>query len=178
MANICIISSDSGFDAENIINYFKGTDINVSFIVIGKFCGVNNIGYKHHINHTIFIDWESLIFVLDKYNIDLVILSSFKKLVPKNFLKRFKTINSYPSLLGEFKGKGMYGLNLQRKVINSDEKESGISIHWVNEEYGDGEIISQFKCDVYNDDNPSTLESRIKKLEYDNFHKVIESILQ
>lgn len=177
MANICIMASGQGTNAENIINYFKGTDVNVNFIVTDKFCGATTVGYIHSIDHTIFVDWKSLIIIVRKYKPDLVVLSGFLKLVPKDFLEEFKTINIHPSLLPKFGGKGMWGLNVHKSVIESSESESGVTIHWVNPEYDKGEIISQFKCEVSKDDTPITLQQKIKKLEHKYYPEVIKNIL-
>lgn len=177
MANICIMASGQGTNAENIINYFKGTDVNVNFIVTDKFCGASTVGYTYGINHTILVDWKPLITILKKYNPDIVVLAGFLKLVPKEFLDEFKVINLHPSLLPKFGGKGMWGLNVHEQVIKSGELESGITIHWVNSEYDKGKIISQYKCNVDKDETPQTLQNKIKKLEHEYFPKVIENLL-
>jgi phosphoribosylglycinamide formyltransferase-1 len=98
-------------------------------------------------------------------------------LVPKEFLDEFKTINIHPSLLPKFGGKGMWGLNVHKKVIESGESESGITIHWVNNEYDKGEIISQYKCVVDKNETAETLQNKIKELEMKYFPKVISTIL-
>lgn len=177
MANICIMSSGKGTNAENIIKYFKGTDVVVKFIVTDKICGATTIGYNYGIDHTILIDWKSITRLLKEYKIDLVVLAGFIKLVPKEFLSEFKTINIHPSLLPKFGGKGMWGLNVHKSVIDYGESESGITIHWVNSEYDKGEIISQFKCLVDKDDNPEILQQKIKELEMEYFPKVISDVL-
>jgi len=177
MVNICIMASGKGSNAENIIKYFKETDVVVKLIVTDKLCGATTIGYNYGIDHTILIDWKSIPILLKEYKIDLVVLAGFIKLVPKEFLDEFKTINIHPSLLPKFGGKGMWGLNVHKKVIDSGESESGITIHWVNSEYDKGEIISQYKCVVDKEDTPETLQNKIKKLEMKYFPKVIDSIL-
>lgn len=177
MANICIMASGKGSNAENIIKYFKETDVVVKLIVTDKLCGATTIGYNYGIDHTILIDWKSIARLLKEYKIDLVILAGFIKLVPKEFLDEFKTINIHPSLLPKFGGKGMWGLNVHKKVIDSGEKESGITVHWVNSEYDKGEIISQYKCSVEKNETVETLQNKIKELEIKYFPKVIASIL-
>ena len=177
MANICIMASGKGSNAENIIEYFKETDVVVKLIVTDKLCGATKIGYNYDIVHTILIDWKSITKLLKEYKIDLVVLAGFIKLVPKEFLDEFKTINIHPSLLPKFGGKGMWGLNVHKKVIDSGESESGITIHWVNSEYDKGEIISQYKCSVDKNETAETLQNKIKELEMKYFPKVISSIL-
>ena len=177
MGNICIMASGKGSNAQNIINFFKVSDVVVKLIVTDKLCGATTIGYNYGIDHIILIDWISITKLLKEYKIDLVVLAGFIKLVPKEFLDEFKTINIHPSLLPKFGGKGMWGLNVHKKVIDSGESESGITIHWVNSEYDKGEIISQYKCSVDKNETAETLQNKIKELEMKYFPKVISSIL-
>jgi len=177
MANICIMASGQGTNAKNIIEYFKGSDVNVNFIVTDKVCGASQVAFDYGIDHTIFVNWKSLISVLKEYKPNLVVLAGFLKLVSKEFLDEFRTVNIHPSLLPKFGGKGMYGLNVHKSVIESGEVESGITIHWVNSEYDKGDIIAQFSCEVEVTDNPETLQSKIKQLEKNHFPIVIEKLL-
>lgn len=177
MANICIMASGQGTNAQNIIKYFDKSDVNINFIVTDKFCGATNVAKENRIDHTTLVKWSSIITILKSYNIDLVILAGFIKLVPKEFLNEFKTINIHPSLLPKFGGKGMWGMNVHKSVIESGEKESGITIHWVNSEYDKGEIIYQHKCDVEISDTPETLRNKIKELEMKYFPEIISNVL-
>lgn len=177
MSNICIMASGQGTNAQNIINYFKGSDINVNLIVTDKFCGATNVAKESSIDHTILVNWSQLISIVRGYNPDLVVLAGFLKKVPVDFLNEFKTINLHPSLLPKHGGDGMWGLNVHKSVIESGDKESGITIHWVNSDYDKGEIISQFKCDVDKNETPQSLQEKIKELEYKNFPKVIKEIM-
>lgn len=177
MANICIMASGQGTNAKNIIEYFKETDVNVNFIVTDKVCGASQVAFDYGIDHTIFVNWKSLISVLKEYKPDLVVLAGFLKLVPKEFLDEFRTVNIHPSLLPKFGGKGMFGVNVHNAVIESGETESGITIHWVNSEYDKGDIIVQFSCLLDSSDTPETLQSKIKELEMKYFPIVISKLL-
>lgn len=177
MAKICIMASGQGTNAQNIINYFKGKNLSVELIVTDKFCGALNVAKENGIDHTTLVSWSSLIPIVKSYNPDLVVLAGFLKMVPKEFLDEFKVINIHPSLLPKFGGKGMWGLNVHKSVIESGDKESGITIHWVNSEYDKGQIIAQFSCDVYSSDTPEILQSKIKELEMEYFPKVISELL-
>lgn len=177
MASICIMASGQGTNAQNIINYFKDTNVKVNLIVTDKECGACQVAFENGIDHTIFVSWKSLINIVKEYKPDLVVLAGFLKQVPNEFLHEFKTINIHPSLLPKFGGKGMWGLNVHKSVIESRESESGITIHWVNSEYDKGEIISQYKCDVSDSDTPESLQIKIKELEKEYFPKVIQQIL-
>jgi phosphoribosylglycinamide formyltransferase-1 len=177
MAKICIMASGQGTNAQNIINYFKEKDLSVELIITDKFCGALNVAKENSIDHTTLVSWSSLIPIVKSYNPDLVVLAGFLKMVPKEFLDEFKVINIHPSLLPKFGGKGMWGLNVHKSVIESGDKESGITIHWVNSEYDKGQIIAQFSCDVYSSDTPEILQSKIKELEMEYFPKVISELL-
>lgn len=177
MAKICIMASGQGTNAQNIINYFKDKNLSVELIVTDKFCGALNVAKENGIDHTILVSWSSLIPIMKSYNLDLVVLAGFLKMVPKEFLDEFKVINIHPSLLPKFGGKGMFGLNVHKSVIDSGDKESGITIHWVNSEYDKGEIINQYKCDVDENDTPESLQNKIKELEMKYFPKVISELL-
>jgi phosphoribosylglycinamide formyltransferase-1 len=177
MAKICIMASGQGTNAQNIINYFKDKNLSVELIVTDKFCGALNVAKENGIDHTILVSWSSLIPIMKSYNPDLVVLAGFLKKVPKELLDEFKVINIHPSLLPKFGGKGMFGLNVHKSVIDSGDKESGITIHWVNSEYDKGEIIGQYKCDVGENDTPESLQNKIKELEMKYLPKVISELL-
>jgi len=177
MAKICIMASGQGTNAQNIINYFKEKDLSVELIITDKFCGALNVAKENGIDHTTLVSWSSLIPIVKSYNPDLVVLSGFLKMVPKEFLDEFKVINIHPSLLPKFGGKGMWGLNVHKSVIESGDKESGITIHWVNSEYDKGEIINQYKCDVDVNETAESLQSKIKELEMEYLPKVIGELL-
>ncbi|HLC82454.1 MAG TPA: formyltransferase family protein, partial [Bacteroidia bacterium] len=112
-------------------------------------------------------------------NIDLIVLAGFLWMMPKNLIHAFpeKIINIHPALLPKFGGKGMYGMNVHKAVIAAKEKESGISIHYVNEKYDEGKIIVQHKCEVSENDTADTLAEKIHELEYNHFPKAIEELL-
>lgn len=110
---------------------------------------------------------------------DLIVLAGFLWLLPKRILQQFsnKIINIHPALLPAYGGKGMYGSHVHEAVIANKEKESGISIHYVNEEYDRGKIIFQATTQLENTDTPDSLAEKIHQLEYKHFPEVIEKIL-
>ena len=116
---------------------------------------------------------------LKKINPKLIILAGFLKKIPPSYLSFFKNkiINIHPSLLPKYGGKGMYGSNIHKKVIQNKESESGITIHYVSKEYDAGKIIFQKKIKVDKNDTPKKLEEKIHKLEYEYFPKIVESLL-
>ena len=122
---------------------------------------------------------EQIIEFLKAENIDIIVLAGFLLKIPEAFVKAFpnKIINIHPSLLPKYGGKGMYGMNVHKAVVENKETESGITIHYVNEEYDKGEIILQAKCEVNESDTPETLSAKIRALEFEYFPKAIEKII-
>ena len=130
-------------------------------------------------NREEFYQSDKIVTILINKKIDLIVLAGFLWLVPKTLIKAFpgKIINIHPALLPKYGGKGMYGQNVHNTVIDNKEKESGITIHYVNEEYDKGDIIFQAKCKVEHDDNGETLANRIHQLEYKHYPEIIEKVL-
>jgi phosphoribosylglycinamide formyltransferase-1 len=116
---------------------------------------------------------------LISYKIDFIVLSGFLWLVPGNILEHYcgKIVNIHPALLPLHGGKGMYGDHVHNAVIINGEKESGITIHFVNESYDDGDIIFQARCKVDPSDTPYTLSQKIHSLEYQYYPKIIEELI-
>ena len=146
----------------NVLNRAKNNNITTLIIDKHSFCETNDV-----------ID------VLKKTNIDLIVLAGFLWMIPENLVKAFpnKIVNIHPALLPKFGGKGMYGMNVHKAVVEAKEKESGISIHFVNEKYDEGKIIAQYKCEVEENESADTLAEKIHQLEYNHFAKAIETLL-
>jgi len=110
---------------------------------------------------------------------DLIVLAGFLWLVPKKIVEAFpnRIVNIHPALLPQYGGKGMYGLRVHKTVIENKEKESGITIHYVNEEYDDGDILFQARCDVELNDTPEMLAEKVHQLEHKYYPVVIGQIL-
>lgn len=123
---------------------------------------------------------DRVLTLLKNLNIDIVILAGFLWLVPQNLLKAFpnKIINIHPSLLPKYGGKGMYGEKVHKAVLEAKEKESGITIHFVNSEFDEGEIIHQSKFKIDSDDDLKMVKFKIQQLEHAHFPKVIEGLLK
>lgn len=187
MINAAIFASGGGTNAENIIKYFANdTRIKIKLIFTNnENAGVVARAEKYKKNVQIISKdslnnyADQLIDFLKTEKIDLIILAGFLLKIPEAFVKAFpnKIINIHPSLLPKFGGKGMYGMHVHQAVIQSGETESGITIHFVNEEYDKGEIILQAKCPVEKSDTAETLAAKIHELEMENFPKAIEKLL-
>ncbi|MBQ4030185.1 MAG: phosphoribosylglycinamide formyltransferase [Bacilli bacterium] len=111
-------------------------------------------------------DDQELYQVLKEADIDLVILAGYLKLIPVNVIKDFTIINTHPALLpSKYGGKGMYGMNVHRAIVENHEKETGVTLHFVNEEYDKGKIIAQTKVRVYKTDTPEDVSRKVQKKE-------------
>ncbi|GAB4205085.1 MAG: phosphoribosylglycinamide formyltransferase [Bacteroidia bacterium] len=184
--NISIWASGSGTNAENIILKFKNHPfIKVKMIVTnnpdaGVIQRAENLKKTVHIipKNILFEKTDRVIELLQQEEIDLIVLAGFLLKVPEKIIHQFpnRIINIHPALLPKYGGKGFYGENVHKAVVANKEKESGITIHYVNEEYDEGQIIFQAKCPVYDKDTPDTLAQRIHQLEYEYYPMVIEQI--
>lgn len=181
--NLAIFASGSGSNAENVVNYFNDhPTIQVSEILSNKEDAfVHERAKKLGIFSSSFSkeDFKNDAFLKKLEDVDFVILAGFLWLIPPYLIKAFpnKIINIHPSLLPKFGGKGMYGSHVHQAVIEAGEKESGVTIHVVNEEYDKGEILFQAKCEISGEDNADSLAKKIHELEYAHFPKVIEDFI-
>lgn len=185
MKNIVILASGSGTNAENIAKYFEGsTKVSISAILSNKkdayvLTRAENLGIKH----SSFTKDEFLSGAVTEQikamNPDLVVLSGFLLQVPASMVEAFphKIINIHPALLPKFGGKGMYGDRVHEAVVASGETESGITIHYIDENYDQGTTIFQAKCPVLPSDSAHDVATKVHALEYAWFPKIIDQIL-
>ncbi len=115
-----------------------------------------------------------------RYRIDFVALAGFLLKVPQSLLDAYprRMVNIHPALLPRYGGKGMYGDRVHRAVVEAGEKESGITIHYINEHYDEGDIIFQARCPLLPGDTPEDLAAKVHALEYAYYPEVIDSILK
>lgn len=186
MRNIAIMASGSGTNAENIIKYFSNKNIAKVTLVL------SNKRKALVLKRAEALDVESCFFehddlycsgrVLDillENRIDFIVLAGFLLLIPENILDTYKKriINIHPALLPRYGGMGMYGERVHKAVIDNGDRESGITIHYVNEKYDEGDIIFQARCTVDPDDTPESLATRIHALEYKHYPVIIEKLI-
>jgi phosphoribosylglycinamide formyltransferase-1 len=186
MKNIAIFASGSGTNAENIIKYFSNKNIARVRLVLSnrreafvlKRAASNNVKTLFFERNE-FYNSDKVMDSLLHERIDFVVLAGFLWLVPDNILRKYegRIVNIHPALLPSHGGKGMYGERVHRSVIESHEPESGITIHYVNQKYDEGDIIFQARCRVDPSDTPDSLAARIHELEYKHFPKVIEDLI-
>jgi phosphoribosylglycinamide formyltransferase 1 len=184
MIRIVIFASGSGTNAENIVNYFKKSKtVVVKFIVSNNTnAGVFKRAERLKIPIKVFTKKEmnsnAFLQFLNK-EADYLILAGFLLKIPEKIILMFsnKIINIHPALLPKYGGKGMYGMHVHRAIVENKESKSGITIHYVNENYDEGAILFQKEIPVSKNDTAEDVAAKIHQLEQDNFPKVIEHIL-
>ena len=185
MKKISIFASGSGTNAQNIIDYFsKKNEVIVDSVFTNKpdayvIKRAESAGVKVYVfNRNEFYNSGSVVEKLLSRKVDMVVLAGFLWLIPENMINSFKIINIHPALLPKYGGKGMYGMHVHESVVRNKEKESGITIHYVNEKYDDGQIIFQATCTVDPTDNADDVATKVHQLEYAHFPKIIEQVLK
>lgn len=185
MKRIVIFASGSGSNAENIIKYFNSTKTAIVTHVLSnnQHAKVFDRCEKLNIDASLF-DRESfskddtvLNFLLAEA--DIIVLAGFLWRIPSKIVDAFpnKIINIHPALLPKYGGKGMYGMNVHNAVKENNETETGITIHYVNENYDEGAIIFQAKTPISSEDTPKTIAQKVHELEYEHFPKIIEEVI-
>lgn len=185
MDNIAIFASGSGSNAQNIIEHFNGgTKAAVKIII----CNNPNAYVLERAARanvpTAVLPREELICetpgklmsLLKENSIDYIILAGYLLKIPRSLTEMYrgKIINIHPALLPKFGGKGMYGMNVHKAVVEAGEKMSGITIHLVDEKYDSGKILFQAKCPVFPEDTPEDVAEKIHLLEQEHFPETIE----
>tara|TARA_R110001583_G_scaffold21518_1_gene81861 strand:+ start:165 stop:731 length:567 start_codon:yes stop_codon:yes gene_type:complete len=185
MIRIIILASGSGTNAENIIKYFKNSkSISVVQVLSNKKdakvleranqLNIRNLSFKKED----FLETDKVLNILRKEG-DFIILAGFLWKIPTKIIEAFpnKIINIHPALLPKYGGKGMYGMHVHEAVVENKEKKSGITIHFVNENYDEGGIIFQENFDVLASDSADDVAKKVHILEYKYFPKVIEKVI-
>jgi phosphoribosylglycinamide formyltransferase-1 len=185
MTRVVIFASGSGSNAENIYTYFKGDDtVSINYILTNnknakvleraRRLGVSSFVF----DRSEFIDETKLLKFL-KGEADLIVLAGFLWKVPDCIVEAFpnKIVNIHPALLPKYGGKGMYGMKVHNAVVANKERETGITIHYVNENYDEGAIIFQAKTEVLKTDTADDVAGKIHELEYEHFPKVVKKII-
>jgi len=186
MHRIAIFASGSGSNAQKIMEYFQDhPTVSVHLILSNNpDAYVLTRARKFHIPVLTFSRQElyqssHILDILSVQEIDYIVLAGFMWLIPTYILKHYpnRILNIHPALLPGYGGKGMYGMRVHEAVIAAGEKESGISIHYVNENYDEGQLIFQAKCPVQPGDTPETLANRIHLLEHKYYPEIIEKVI-
>jgi phosphoribosylglycinamide formyltransferase 1 len=185
MKNIVIFASGNGSNAENIILHFKNScQANVLAVFTNNpSAKVLEIAKNNQIPSVIFskedLKTSLILHKLNAFRPDLIILAGFLLQFPENIIKNHpnKIINIHPALLPKYGGKGMYGMNVHKAIMENRESETGITIHYINEHYDEGKIIFQQSVNIENCKTPEEIASKIHVLEMKHFPEVIQQLI-
>ncbi len=180
---IAIFASGTGSNALNLIHFFEGhSSIEVAFVLSNKadapvLESAGKLGIKTmHFSNKEVADGSFLVKLCNDEGVDWIILAGYLRLIPSELIQAFpdKIINLHPSLLPNYGGKGMHGRHVHDAVLANGEDESGITIHFVNEEFDKGRIIAQFHCSIDPSDKVEDLEKKIRYLEHSYLPTVVQ----
>ena len=186
MKKIAIFASGSGTNAENIVEYFRRETIAEVTVVLSNrpTAGVHERMKRLNVpsltfSKADFLSGEPIVETLRNYEIDLIVLAGFMNKISEPLLKVYpnQIINIHPALLPKYGGKGMYGMHVHEAVVAAKEKETGITIHYVNEHYDEGTIIFQASCPVLPKETPEMVAQHVHAIEYTYYPKVIKQLL-
>jgi phosphoribosylglycinamide formyltransferase 1 len=184
---IAIFASGSGSNAQKIMEHFrKHNDAEVAIVLTNNpdafvLQRADNFEIPSHIfNRHEFYNTETVVTLLKSLQVDIIVLAGFLWLIPENLLKAFpnKIINIHPALLPKYGGKGMYGDRVHKAVLENKEDESGITIHFVNEHFDEGEIIHQARFKIEKGDDLEMIKFKGQQLEHVHYPKIVEQLLR
>lgn len=183
---IGIFASGTGSNAVNLINFFSGHEwIEIAFVLSNKetakvLDSAKEMGIKtYFLDNNAVADAEHLIEVCKNEAVDWIMLAGYLRKIPEGLIQAFpeRIINLHPALLPKFGGKGMYGMNVHKAVVEAKETVTGITIHFVNEEFDKGETIKQFSCEIIPTDTPEDVAAKIHELEQKHVPTVVENTI-
>lgn len=186
MKNIAIFASGSGTNAENLVRYFANhPTMRVAFILSNKpqayvhqrakALGMPSYTYtKEEFTNGTVLAW------LQENQIDFVVLAGYMVMIDNDMLAAFpqRIVNIHPSLLPKYGGKGMHGDRVHQAVVAAGETESGITIHYLNDEYDAGDVVFQAVCEVLPTDTPEDVAAKVHALEYEHYPRVVEQLVE
>jgi len=188
MFNIAIFASGAGSNAEKIIDYFRSSPLGKVRVVVSnrKSAGVLSIAEKNQIASVVLdksdfqAPAEKLLAALEEREVDFIVLAGFLLKIPEDVVKRFSgnIVNIHPALLPDFGGQGMYGDHVHRAVLESGRAVSGITIHYVDNVFDNGEILFQEEIPIEKGETIDSLRAKIHKLEHYHYPRTIERILK
>lgn len=185
--SIAVFASGTGTNALRIIDHFRAAeDIAVELLVCNKADAPVVEKVRERGIEVIVMDNEAfesgltLLQELDYRAVDWIVLAGFLRKIPVNIIRGYhnRIINIHPSLLPKFGGKGMYGMHVHRAVIEAREKQTGISIHFVNEEFDKGELLAQYTVDLEDADTPEEVARKVQELEHRYFPYIVEQVIK
>jgi phosphoribosylglycinamide formyltransferase 1 len=184
---IAVFASGAGSNAEKLIQYFKNSELATVVLVVCNKPGAGVIAIAEKegvpvllIEKEQFFRGDAYVPYLQQQGIGFIVLAGFLWKIPGALVNAYtkRIVNTHPALLPKFGGKGMYGQYVHEAVLNAGEMESGITIHYVDEQYDNGDIIFQTACPILPGDKPGDIAQRIHHLEHAYYPKVIEDLLK
>lgn len=185
MKNIVLFASGNGSNAEEIIRYFKKNNQGTVVAIFSNKpdAKVLDRAKNHDIPSVVFnkaqLNEGFVLEQLRQFQPDLIVLAGFLLKFPEQIITNFpnKVINIHPALLPKYGGKGMYGMNVHQAVLDNKEKETGITIHYVNEHYDEGEFIFQKAVNIEDCKTPEEIAQKVHELEHQYFPEVIGKLI-
>jgi len=184
---IAVFASGSGTNAQKIFEHFQNSYIaEIGCVLSNKpdalvLDRANKFKIPSFVfNRNQFYNSDDVLNVLIEKKIEIIVLAGFLWLVPENLLSQFsnRIINIHPALLPKYGGKGMYGAIVHETIVKNKEKESGITIHFANTHFDEGEIIFQAKCKIEIDDTPEIVARKVQMLEHQFYPEIIEKVVK
>jgi phosphoribosylglycinamide formyltransferase-1 len=185
MKNIAIFASGSGTNAENLIRYFQNSEtMTVPFVLSNKAKAyvhqrAKSLGVPSYTFTKEEFTNGTVLKFLQENQIDFIVLAGYMLMIDDDMLAAFplRIVNIHPSLLPKYGGKGMHGDHVHQAVVAAGEKESGITIHYLNDEYDAGDVVFQAVCEVLPTDTPDDVAAKVHALEYEHYPKVVEKLV-
>lgn len=187
MMNICVFASAKGSNMQAVIDACKNKIIDAKVVLVISnnstayaLQRAKNEGIDHyHVSEYVYKDklTDKMIELLKRYEIDLVLLAGYMKKLPKEVLEKYKVLNIHPALLPKYGGQGMYGERVHKAVLDAKDKESGCTVHVVDEFYDNGRVLNQIRVPVYEEDTVETLSQRILQQEHIIYVDTIKKII-
>ena len=184
---ISVFASGSGSNAEKFFEFFQNDpEIEITSVFTNnKSAGVieraNRFNIPHHVyNRTYWESGELIMQVLKDEYVDFIVLAGFMLLIPDSIIKAYPNsiFNIHPALLPKVGGQGMYGMHVHKAVKAAEETKSGITIHFVNENYDEGQIIAQVSCAIERSDSAEETAKKVLRLEHENYPKVVAEVIR
>lgn len=188
MKKIAVFGSGSGSNAENIIRFFAtDSDVEIGPLVSNTsksrfklIAETNKLEYLEFSNSEFADSIDQVLASLQERKVDWIVLAGFLRIIHPKLIKAYpnKIINIHPSLLPNYGGQGMYGMHVHNKVFENKEKESGITVHYVNEQFDEGKIIDQKTVNIESCKNPDEIRAKVQELEQIHFPSIINNVIQ
>jgi phosphoribosylglycinamide formyltransferase-1 len=185
MKRIAIFGSGAGTNAGNILKHFEESEVARVHLVLtnNKNAGINDRARNYGVPMVVFnraqLESGEVLERLKGHKIDFIVLAGFLWKIPDNIIDSYENriLNIHPALLPDYGGEGMYGMNVHIEVVENEEEETGISIHYVNSEYDEGEIVFQDTVEIDPDDSPEDVAGKVQELEHRHYSSVIEWVI-